>query len=83
MPPSVFDPISSFYYLRALTLTVGEPVYVTIFDSKKVWNVEVQVLRKERGNPSDRHIRYHCGETEYEVRRDILPERRDIHMAYR
>ena len=48
VPPSVFDPISSFYYLRTLKLTVGEPVYVTIFDSKKVWNVEVQVLRKER-----------------------------------
>ena len=48
VPPSVFDPISSFYYLRTLTLTVGEPVYVTIFDSKKVWNVEVQVLRREK-----------------------------------
>jgi hypothetical protein len=48
VPPSVFDPISSFYYLRTLKLTVGEPVYVTIFDSKKVWNVEVQVLRRER-----------------------------------
>jgi hypothetical protein len=48
VPPLVFDPISSFYYLRTLNLTVGEPVYVTIFDSKKVWNVEVQVLRRER-----------------------------------
>jgi len=48
VPPTVFDPISSFYYLRTLTLTVGKPVYVTIFDSKKVWNVEVQVLRRER-----------------------------------
>jgi hypothetical protein len=48
VPPSVFDPISSFYYLRTLKLTVGEPVYVTIFDSKKVWNVEVEVLRRER-----------------------------------
>jgi hypothetical protein len=48
VPPSVFDPISSFYHLRTLKLTVGDPVYVTIFDSKKVWNVEVQVLRRER-----------------------------------
>ncbi len=48
VPPLTFDTISSFYYLRTLPLEVGKSVYVTIFDSKKVWNVEVQVLRKER-----------------------------------
>lgn len=48
IPPAVYDPISSFYYLRTLRLIAGESVYVTIFDSKKVWNVEVQVLRKEK-----------------------------------
>lgn len=48
IPIPVFDPLSSFYYFRGLNLEVGKPVYVTIFDSKKVWNVEVQVLRKER-----------------------------------
>ena len=48
VPVSVLDPISSFYYLRLMKLVVGESVYVTIFDSKKVWNVEVQVLRKEK-----------------------------------
>ena len=48
VPAVTFDPVSSFYYLRTLRLEVGKPVYVTIFDSKKVWNVEVQVLRKER-----------------------------------
>ena len=48
VPSSVFDPISSFYHLRTLELEVGKPVYVTIFDSKKVWNVEVQILRRER-----------------------------------
>jgi len=48
VPAFVFDPISSFYYLRTLRLVVGESVYVTIFDSKKVWNVEVQVLRREK-----------------------------------
>ncbi len=47
VPPLVFDPISSFFYLRTLRLVVGEPVYITMFDSKKVYNVEVQVLRKE------------------------------------
>ena len=48
VPPMVFDPISSFFYLRSLRLVVGEPVYITIFDSKKVYDVEVQVLRREQ-----------------------------------
>ncbi|TAL23753.1 MAG: DUF3108 domain-containing protein [Nitrospirae bacterium] len=48
VPFLIFDPLSSFYYIRTLQLEVGHPVYVTIFDSKKTWNVEVQVLRKER-----------------------------------
>lgn len=48
VPVSVLDPISSFYHIRMRKLVVGESVYVTIFDSKKVWNVEVQILRKEK-----------------------------------
>ncbi|MFZ5907982.1 MAG: DUF3108 domain-containing protein [Nitrospirota bacterium] len=48
LPDQIFDPISSFFHVRLLRLVVGEPVYVTIFDSKKVWNVEVQILRKEK-----------------------------------
>lgn len=48
IPPLVFDPISAFYHLRTLELIPGKSVYVSIFDSKKVWNVEVQVLRRER-----------------------------------
>lgn len=48
IPPAIFDPLSSFYYVRTLNLEVGKSVYVTVFDSKKVWNVEVQVLRKEK-----------------------------------
>jgi len=50
IPAFVFDPISSFYHIRTVQLDIGKPVYVTIFDSKKVWNVEVQVLRKEKVN---------------------------------
>ncbi|HET6515301.1 MAG TPA: DUF3108 domain-containing protein [Thermodesulfovibrionales bacterium] len=48
IPPRVFDPLSSFYYLRGLKLEIGKPVYVTVFDSKKVWSVEIQVISKER-----------------------------------
>jgi len=45
---NVFDPLSVLYYVRTLKLEVGKPVFVDLFDSKKLWNVEVQVLRKER-----------------------------------
>ena len=48
LPSPAFDALSSFYYVRTLKLNVGKTVYVTVFDSKKVWNVEVQVLRKEK-----------------------------------
>ena len=44
----VFDPLSGFYHIRTLKLSVGQPVHLTIFDSKKVWDIEVQVLRKEK-----------------------------------
>jgi hypothetical protein len=48
LPHPVFDPLSSFYYVRSLNLVVGKSVFVTVFDSNKVWNVEVQVLRREK-----------------------------------
>lgn len=48
IPNFIFDPLSSFYYIRTLDLNVGESVFVTIFDSRKVWNVEVLILRKEK-----------------------------------
>jgi Protein of unknown function (DUF3108) len=44
----VFDALSGFYYVRSLKLSVGQPVYITILDNKKVWNVEVQVVKKEK-----------------------------------
>jgi len=42
------DPLSSFYHIRTLQFEVGKSLYVNMFDSKKLWNVEVQVLRKEK-----------------------------------
>jgi hypothetical protein len=48
VPSPIFDPLSSFYFVRGVNLEVGKSVYVTVFDSKKVWNVEVLVLRKEK-----------------------------------
>jgi hypothetical protein len=46
--PNTYDFYSGFYYLRTMKLEVGKPVYVNIFDSMKMWNVEVQVLNREK-----------------------------------
>ena len=45
---NTYDPYSSFYYVRTLPLEVGKSVYVSMLDTKQLWNVEVQVLKKER-----------------------------------
>lgn len=43
----LLDPLSSFYYIRRLPLEVGQSVYVDIFDNKKIYQIEVQILKKE------------------------------------
>lgn len=48
VPEKIFDPLSAFYRVRNMELKVGSSVYVPVFDSKKVWNVEVKVLGRER-----------------------------------
>lgn len=48
--PNTYDTYSSFYYVRTLKLEVGKPVFINILDNKKMWNVEVQVLKKEKIN---------------------------------
>ncbi len=44
---TTFDTLSSFYQVRKMPLEIGKPVFVEVFDSKKLYKVEVQVLRKE------------------------------------
>jgi len=46
--PNTYDTYSSFYHIRTLKLEVGKSVFVNILDNKQLWNVEVQVLKKER-----------------------------------
>lgn len=48
MQNGVFDPLAAFFAVRRMNLEVGKPVFVPVFDSDRVWNVEVQVLRKEK-----------------------------------
>ncbi len=50
IPPNTYDAYSSFYYLRSLKLEVGKSVFVNMLDNKKLWNVEVQVVKKEKLN---------------------------------
>jgi len=46
--PNTYDTYSSFYHIRTLKLEVGKSVFVNILDNKQLWNVEVQVLKKEK-----------------------------------
>ena len=45
---NTYDPYSSFYFVRTLNLEVGKSVYVSVLDNNELWNVEVQVLKKEK-----------------------------------
>ncbi len=43
-----YDTLSSFFYFRSLpALQPGTSYFIDIFDCKRLWNTEVQVLRRE------------------------------------
>jgi hypothetical protein len=48
VPKIIYDPLSALYQIRKTELSVGVPAYIKLFDSKKVYDLEVQVLRKEK-----------------------------------
>ncbi len=60
-----YDSLSGFYAIRKRQLKIGNSEYINVFDSKKLWNVEVQVLRKE-------HISTPAGEFNTIVIKPIL-----------
>jgi len=41
------DMLSSFFHVRTIPLQVGTSIFIDIFDCKKLWNTEIQVLRRE------------------------------------
>ena len=43
-----YDPLSAFYAITKIGVSVGKSSYIDIFDNKKLWNTEIQVLKKER-----------------------------------
>jgi hypothetical protein len=48
VPPKVQDSLSSFYRLRTLPLQVGEQIGMKTFSDGRTYDVEIQVLRRER-----------------------------------
>lgn len=43
-----YDTLSSFFFFRSIPLQVGKSYFIEIFDCKKLWNTEVQVVRREQ-----------------------------------
>ncbi|MCI0468544.1 MAG: DUF3108 domain-containing protein [Nitrospirae bacterium] len=46
----VLDMLSGFFHARRLPMEIGKSVFIDVFDSKKLYKVEIQVLRKETIN---------------------------------
>lgn len=45
--PKTFDSLSVIYYIRSMDLEPGKSLHVNIYDCKRLWKSEVQVLRRE------------------------------------
>jgi hypothetical protein len=48
VPLGVQDSLSSFYILRTLPLRVGQSIQLNTFSNGKIYDVEVQILRREK-----------------------------------
>jgi len=48
VPVGVHDSLSSFYLVRTMPLRVGQSVHLNTFSNGKTYDVEVQVLRREK-----------------------------------
>jgi Protein of unknown function (DUF3108) len=48
VPVGVHDSLSSFYILRTLPLRVGQSIHLNTFSNGKTYDVEVQILRREK-----------------------------------
>jgi hypothetical protein len=42
-----YDTLSSFFFFRSMPMQVGKSYFIEVFDCKKLWSTEVQVLRHE------------------------------------
>lgn len=48
LPRPVQDPFTTLYEIRARSLEIGRSVFMETFEGKRLWDLEVQVLRRER-----------------------------------
>lgn len=48
IPFFIQDALSALYYLRTRELIIGKPVIIDVFEDRKLWQLEVQVLGRER-----------------------------------
>lgn len=48
VPEVVYDPLTAFYAVRSMELTVGKSAFLPVFDSKRIYELEIEVLRKEQ-----------------------------------
>lgn len=48
IPEVVFDPLSAFFFTRRLALVPGESQVIPMFDSKKVWSMDVAVIKRKK-----------------------------------
>ena len=48
VPLGIHDTLSSFYSLRTVPLHVGQSIHLKTFSNGRIYDVEVQVLRRER-----------------------------------
>jgi hypothetical protein len=50
-----FDSLSCIYFVRSSELVLGKSIFIDIYDCKRLWNTEVQVVRREEiGTPLGR-----------------------------
>jgi hypothetical protein len=42
-----FDSLSCIYFVRSSELVMGKSLFIDIYDCKRLWNTEVQVVRRE------------------------------------
>ncbi|MBI4847622.1 MAG: DUF3108 domain-containing protein [Nitrospirae bacterium] len=43
-----YDPLSAFFAMTKMSLEAGQSKFIDIFDSKKLYHTEIQVLKKEK-----------------------------------
>lgn len=48
LSPPAYDPLSAFYAMSKMPLEPGQSQFIDIFDNKKAWHTEVQVIRREK-----------------------------------